>query len=641
MKNLLAKKIIIIVLSVLATAGVAVGVAALAGAFDSPDSSPQSSLSSSSSSVQEPDPIVEVQRGVASEVLSANFETLTLKDVYLVAEGDFSIAGKLTDGVVVGDLINEALSSFVKFYYYSNDIWYVKNKDGNLVPFNKVNNAIFNYQIGAGEPLALSELDLITTGDKTVMENIEIIFKDVIEEEIDLGQGDSSISNMILSMLPSGLADSAKIFTQMTVRDLYNITDGDYSYITNYLESTDVDVVVNAIFDIIELATDEKYEDLKKIACDLIAGTIANPQINNEIETDIDTLIYYIADALSRGKDIDTRDEIDDWKNYFRSLFEGNLNDIKIQDGADFTRLVKAVIEEMGVEVEKSEDMAKRIISLVQGTDALLKDLKAHIDGANNNLEESLTNSIVDLFEVDKNNPQAMTFIEDLSHLVVHYYALDNIEAFAEKYKDLTLAEIDGYLSSAITEISKALGYDISADLSNVTVGNVYDIVEKVFAEVGITFDEVISAIDDLVENGAEQGKELFKELIAKVEEYLKENKDLTIGELLGDVDIDEEIANTTLGEISDAIDNAKNDVELDNITIKELDEQFLEGIALDFCAEHGIEELLEMTLAEVLSLVELDASTTALNVLDQVTISEVVKMLESIAADNEVPAGE
>ena len=47
------------------------------------------------------------------------------------------------------------------------------------------------------------------------------------------------------------------------------------------------------------------------------------------------------------------------------------------------------------------------------------------------------------------------------------------------------------------------------------------------------------------------------------------------------------------------------------------------------------------MTLAEVLSLVELDASTTALNVLDQVTISEVVKMLESIAVDNEVPVVE
>ena len=640
MKNLLAKKIIIIVLSVLATAGVAVGVAALAGAFDSPDSSPQSSLSTSSSSLKEPDPIVEVQRGVASEVLSANFETLTLKDAYLVAEGDFSIAGKLTDGVVVGDLINEALSSFVKFYYYSNDIWYVKNKDGNLVPFNKVNNAIFNYQIGAGEPLALSELDLITTGDKTVMENIEIIFKDVIEEEIDLGQGDSSISNMILSMLPSGLADSAKIFTQMTVRDLYNITDGDYSYITNYLESTNVDVVVNAIFDIIELATDEKYEDLKKIACDLIDGTIANPKINGAIS--VDDLIFDLFEIYKDGQeDKQVKREIEKWRDYFIEIFDGTLENFIIEDDADFVPLIKLLIEEAGVEVDSSQELAEKIVAIITSSNSLLKDLKAHIDGANNNLEESLTNSIVDLFEVDKNNLQAMTFIEDLSHLVVHYYALDNIEAFGEKHKDLTLAEIDGYLSSAITEISKALGYDISVDLSNVTVGNVYDIVEKVFAEVGITFDEVISAIDDLIENGAEQGKELFKELIAKVEDYLKENKDLTIGELLGDVDIDEEIANTTLGEISDAIDNAKNDVELDNITIKELDEQFLEGIALDFCAEHGIEELLEMTLAEVLSLVELDASTTALNVLDQVTISEVVKMLESIAVDNEVPVVE
>ena len=83
--------------------------------------------------------------------------------------------------------------------------------------------------------------------------------------------------------------------------------------------------------------------------------------------------------------------------------------------------------------------------------------------------------------------------------------------------------------------------------------------------------------------------------------------------------------------------ENAKNEVELDNITIKELDEQFLEGIALNFCTEHGVEELLEMTLAEVLSLLELDANSTALNVLDQVTISEIVKMFESITADNEV----
>ena len=92
--KLLSKKGLAILLSVLATVGVGLGVASLAGAFDNPsDSSSQfeSSNSSTAQSSTEKDELTVVERESSIDLISSNFNEVTLKNVYLLIEGDTSI----------------------------------------------------------------------------------------------------------------------------------------------------------------------------------------------------------------------------------------------------------------------------------------------------------------------------------------------------------------------------------------------------------------------------------------------------------------------------------------------------------------------------------------------------------------------
>ncbi|MBE5765201.1 MAG: hypothetical protein E7339_06365 [Clostridiales bacterium] len=602
------KKILIIVLSVLLASATGVGIAALCGAFNSADNSSQSSSSlsqnsSEQSSLEDEGSLEIVERVDVEATLSNNVEAVTLKDVYMLCDGDAYLIGDIFNGVTVGDLALYALGSTLNFNYYDDGNWYSADKDGNLTAFNLVLKAIFEYQIGSGEPLALSADELEMIGDTRLITYFESQFGVEIDSIIDNPPAE------LESLLPSGITSFVKRCIAITVKDLYDITNGDYTYFKEFIENTDVDEITNLLFDLLEFDSSKSYVKLRAVITNLLNGKLT------EITVDESVTVYSIVDAYFANTTEFTDFE---WelKNQLSNIYGnkttvGQFKEVTLALDIDsvinnISALAKTLVNEE--EIQNIDDVATQLKEVLSGT---LGDIKLEISGTK--IKELLTEAL----GITVNGEEGNAFITDLSNAVAQLLngSLDLIDTFLTNNENLTLADIDGYLDGAISKFVTDSGYDW-AQISSLKIADIKALIED------IKNDSSNGDISTDIENANGNVAEIVAVITDFINEWLDENQEISLKELLNDyITIEGELADLKVGELLDK-------------KLFSLDDLILNGALNELMNGTGVEDLLTtLTVNDLYSILTLSASQDALDALDEINLSEVFALIEKINA--------
>ncbi len=637
-----AKKLIIIILSVLAVAGAGVGVAGVAGVFSPPESSSsQSSSNQDSSSAKEE--IVKVELPAVDERLSSNVETVNLKDVYLIFEGDVAVIGKVFDGVTVGAIASHYLQDYLEIGYYSDGNWWTV-KDSKFKKCNKILTVIFDYEIGCGEPLALSQSDLTKYGNTKVITFFENQFEIEISSLLE--------SDLITDDLFPGILGFTDRIFQMTVNDLYNLTDGDYTYVKNFIEQTDVDEVINLIFDVLSIApqtSKENYSELRKILRATLNGKITQITVDESIEIidivnaipsltiksklalmnlyadvtvgsfktatlnlDVDKFIEAVSIVLLEEGNFD-KEEIDKQKLRLTELFDGTLNNLTINKDGDVEGLLTDILTVFGSAnaAEKAKELAPIIIQIITLRESVRVDTE--------NLESDISTFIQNSFGCNMDDPIIASFVADISKATASLVngSTSDLENFAEVYGSLTIGEIDGYLGG---KISKLIGSENFAAISQTTVSDIKLAIDKSLGNTSINLGELLTNLKNA--NGDIQL--IYNELKKSYDVWFEANKDKTLGELLGEgVITDEKIANIKIGELLGvSLDPDLRLSTLDDLLFNRAIENALEG--------SGLEEILKLTTTDLRSILNLQASENSLNILENISLKDLLDFVQS-----------
>ena len=597
------KKILIIVLSVLLASAAGVGIAALCGAFNSADNSSQSSSSlsqnsSEQSSLEDEGSLEIVERVDVEATLSNNVEAVTLKDVYMLCDGDAYLIGDIFNGVTVGDLALYALGSTLNFNYYDDGNWYSADKDGNLKSFNYVLSVIFEYQNGSGKPLGFSEAELTMMGSTAVVTYFESQFG--IEITSILNNPPAELE----SLLPAGITSFLSRCLEITVRDLYNLTNGDYSYIEEFIQETDVDEITNLVFDVLEFDSTRSYVKLRALLVKMLNGKLTeitvdeSVTINSIVEAYFENTTEYTAFEKELRKQLMTV--------YGFDVTVGQLLDVTMALDIDsvinnISALAKTLVNEE--EIQNIDDVATQLKEVLSGT---LGDIKLEISGTK--IKELITEAL----GITVNGEEGNAFITDLSNAVAQLLngSLDLIDTFLTNNENLTLADIDGYLDGAISKFVTDSGYDWS-QISSLKIADIKALIED------IKNDSSNGDISTDIEISNGNVAEIVAVITDFINEWLDENQEISLKELLSDyITIDGELADLKVGELLDK-------------KLFSLDDLILNGALNELMQGTGTEGLLTaLTLNDLYSILTLSASEDALDALDEINLSEVFALI-------------
>ena len=608
------KKILIIILSVVIVAGLGVGIAALCGAFSGDDSSStsasQSSSESSSSSSNQEEEILPsvVERVDVLNALTQNVKNVTLKDIYLLCEGEVAVVGKLLDGVTIGDLALYATGDALKFNYYDDGKWYSTDKDGKLVEFNLVLTAIFEYQIGSGEPLALTEGELMMLGNARLITYFEDQFGFKISTLID------NPPDEFKNLIPEGIRAFLSRCIALSVSDLYDLTNGDYSYVQEFIASTDVDEITNLVIEIMGLLDSSKsYVKLKNLLINMLDGNL------NEVTVSESVTISSIVDAYFENV---TEFSDFEWelRNQLNNIYGnkttvGNFKDATLDLEVDvvinnISTLIKTLVSEEDKQVV--EDIAKQLTDLLGGT---LGDIDITVT------KEMIANFIQKALGVTVEGEIATEFLDSLSAGIAGLLngSIELLEQFTSINGELTLAEIDDYFNGAISGIVTNLDCNWE-EVSSITLSDVCSLIAEFFADKNGSLDGIIEKI----ENANGKVLEVIEILKQQLEAWFEENKDLTVKELLADyVTIEGEAGNLK--------------VKLTNNSLLVLDEVLLDGAIYSLVVGTDFEDLLTLTLQDFDAILSLEAGEQSLELLDNITVVEIFDLIESLSKEGSV----
>lgn len=662
------KKSLIAVIIAVALVGVSLGVMGVTGVF-SPNSSSPSSSSSSGSSTQENssssssgNELYRVERDSLQNILSSNVETANMKEVYLLLEGDTAVIQKLTSGIYIGEMAHALLGEVIAFGYYSDGNWYVGTPgEANFKKFNKVTNVIFNYQIGCGEPLAFSKTDLSIYGDKTVISFIEGQFNEKVAE--------GGIVESILPLLPDGIEGIINRLLEMTVQDLYNITDGDYTFVTNFIDQTDIDEIINFVFDVIELTQDAKYTQLRTALCETFNGKVKNVEINENAqvntlinayfdsvpanntnntarfyltklyrnvlikdfktateEFEVDEIIEIVCEIALAEADEQTSEQIEKWQEYLTDIFDGKLKELKINANANLEDPIKEILSESGI--ENYENLASTLAKLIKESITLNEQIKENEENRSAKIAEYIAN----LTGYDTQDPVASKLVQEISQIYADLLggSIDSVEQFVSNYGELTLAQIDGYLNGYLSEILGYTSESLKDEILQKTVKEIYDETQKVIDDSSLNTEEVLENIKQA--NG--DIELIYAELKKVIEVFVEENRDKTIGEILGaESNLDSTIANVTIGEIVDLI-NGKQGGEAHSLKLSTLDDILLKGEVYKLLEEYSLEKALNLTLFDLTSIFRAEATDNALKILEDLPLSSVLNLIQDLTKE-------
>ena len=609
------KKILIIILSVLIVAGLGVGIAALCGAFSGDDSSStsasQSSSESSSSSSNQEEEILPsvVERVDVLNALTQNVKNVTLKDIYLLCEGDVAVVGKLLDGVTIGDFALYATGDALKFNYYDDGKWYSTDKDGKLVEFNLVLTAIFEYQIGSGEPLALTEGELMMLGNARLITYFEDQFGFKISTLID------NPPDEFKNLIPEGIRAFLSRCIALSVSDLYDLTNGDYSYVQEFIANTDVDEITNLVIEIMGLLDSSKsYVQLKDLLINMLDGNLNEVTVSDNVT--IESIISACFENVTNPTAFETQLRIQLLSIYAANYVTvGNFKDATLDLEVDvvinnISTLIKTLVSEEDKQVV--EDIAKQLTDLLGGT---LGDIDITVT------KEMIANFIQKALGVTVEGEIATEFLDGLSAGIAGLLngSIELLEQFTSINGELTLAEIDDYFNGAISGIVTNLDCNWE-EVSSITLSDVCSLIAEFFADKNGSLDGIIEKI----ENANGKVLEVIEILKQQLETWFEENKDLTVKELLADyVTIEGEAGNLK--------------VKLTNNSLLVLDEVLLDGAIYSLVVGTDFEDLLTLTLQDFDAILSLEAGEQSLELLDNITVVEIFDLIESLSKEGSV----
>ena len=194
-----------------------------------------------SSAVEPPKPVV-VMRGTIEETVTNNVMGLTLNQISGMIESETGmndLQKVVYRNVLVGDLAKLYIGEMVSFDYYDDGNWYLSNG----VKFTPVPNAIFNYEIGCGQPLAITEEQLVLYGNNTVLSCFTELF--------------AVNASTLVPELPGDAGQIINAFTAMTVQELYDISAGDPTFFVDFLNETDPLVILGAMCELNGMAAED------------------------------------------------------------------------------------------------------------------------------------------------------------------------------------------------------------------------------------------------------------------------------------------------------------------------------------------------------------------------------------------------
>ncbi len=559
----------------------------------------QSSSSFEDSSVEEKVPNV-IERVQVDEVLVQNVETATLKDVYMLCEGDAYLVGDVFNGVTLGDLALYALGETVNFNYYDDGKWYSSDNDGNLKPFNYVLSVIFEYQIGSGKPLDFSEAELTMMGSTAVITYFESQFG--IEITSILNNPPAELE----SLLPAGITSFICRCLEITVRDLYNVTNGDYSYFEEFIQETDVDEITNLVFDILEFDSTRSYVKLRALLIKMLNGKLFEITVDENVT--VNSIVEAYFENTTEYTDFEWELKTQLTTIYGNKTTVGQLLDVTMALDVDtvitnLASLVKTVVTEE--DAQMIADAEAELKAVLSGT---LGEIKLEVNG------EKVKEYITELLGATVEGEQAIAFVEDLSNAVAQLLngSAELVDSFVSKYETLTLSDIDGYLGGAISKLVTDSGYEWG-EISTVKVADLKKIIDEINNSVnGDIGTEIENANGDVVE--------IVMILNDFLNKWIDENQESTIKELLKDyVTVDGELGDLKLGEIFDK-------------KLFSLDDLILNGALYELMNGTGVEDLLtSLTVNDLYSILTLNASQEALDALDEIDLSEFFALIEKI----------
>ena len=650
------KKILLIALAVIAAAGISVGIVALAGGFSSKDNSSSLSQSSplgssSSNSANDQPEIFKIDIDPVFDKVNENFSSVTLKDVYLIADGEYSGLYKIMNDVRVGDLAQTILSSFIDVGYYSDGNWYIA-KDGELTRLNKVTCAIFDYDVGSKQALALSEADIRIYGSKTVVSFIESDLKISFSE--------------VLPLLPDGIENIFSRTFELTVSDLYDISNGDYTFVDQFIKETDIDEITNFVIDVMEFSGENKYTEIRTALNNVLNGKLVSIEVNKSASVlslinayfstqpsddltivmakaelmkwyngvnigdfitvtktfDVDKVITSIVTVLtidSTNVEPEEITRIQEWGNNLKDLLDCNLGELVINQDANFYKIIKDFMDEN--EVQDSHEKATRYSNLI----IYYYEAVEYLEQANSLLNQSINNYLITFFECDKTNAEAVAFIDELSNAIASFVKgdLHSIRQFLDDNKSLTMDTVDGYLNGYISDCALSLGFEDTEFLKNLTVGDLHLIICDVIDKSTISIEELFDAI--ALANG--QISQIVEEIKIALEEIIESNKDRTLEEIFGDkIPFNSLFDNVTIGDLFLPTEiNSSNH----SLKISTIDDILLEGLLYQTLKDTGLEALLNLTVDEYKTIFNLQASENTLNTLDGIKLIDLLNFIE------------
>lgn len=417
----------------------------------------------------EPEPIVKIEREDVQTKLVQNVENITLKDVCETFENPYFAVGLLFKDLTLGDVLKSLTSDIVCVDYYSDGYWYLSSG----AKFDDVSNAIFNYRLASGESLALTREQLAESGDNRVIDCFSKLF---------------SINLDKLLSFNDELDDLIEPIVHITIRELYNLTCGDFSKLITDIGNKSIDNLIDVVFG---SAPYNVTEALKHF----IDGTIAQPYINNNLAfsvviDDLTTIMASVdyVNAEKWEKFGVLTEEFYNGNNYDNVTLENFVQYTLNADVDDFinysVEVTNAVFVTDSIAQLKITQTGALLCELFDGTlsqplfneqascEQLLKDL---LNGLFKDVAQEQSDRLAELI-VNRVNRLIALFTDDDGNCI----GLTKLQELINN--GLTVNEIDTFGFGLINKLLTYYGIDYSI-YSNTKISDIFTVINAEYAE--------------------------------------------------------------------------------------------------------------------------------------------------------------
>ena len=164
-------------------------------------------------------------------------------------------------------------------------------------------------------------------------------------------------------------------------------------------------------------------------------------------------------------------------------------------------------------------------------------------------------------------------------------------------------------------------------------------IINTVLTNANVSLDEFALKISEYIKAESVQTQEIMQQIFNEVSKILEDNRRLTIGEIVGDSSsISEDLASLTIGDIMDLITELKESFSPQNVTLGDIDRLLLDNVIKDFIKNYNVNGILDLTLEDCMSILSLNATNSALEVLDSVLLLDFVDLISKLANEQIPP---